>query len=859
MRLFALLLLCLSVLTVGCQRDNHPRLPDDEPDTVLPSAGPSAISTTGGHAQGLTGRSSGDSGSIGISIQGGRPLLDDGRARATAGPNFFDISLQTDNVVTYTELATAQAPVIAGGVATFDLAVEGVFLFGGVRLDLGDAPSTGPTVNTVEIIAAGPIRIDGSVRTTRADADAVGLRLISTHNLGVSVDGGISAAAVNGFDGGSVYIEATNGPVIANGRIRADGGPATAALDGGDGGNVTLIAGDGDMILRGGAWSASALEGRLSGGNAGDVVLIATGTAQVDFRWSMAANGGRGVDGDGGAAGGIVVSLDGSVTWFTRIDAAGGASANGTAGDAGSATLLALQHSGFVRMHGDGGAATNGAAGDGAALQISGAHMRHLNAAVYTRGGNGDSGGDGGNISVDNSALLEDCDFQVWAHGGSGTTQGGNGGSAYLNATGAGALRNFNLKADARGGGSQNVGGQGGSGGVSSAGPAQVSNAEIELLAGGGSGAQGGAGGTAEVFLNGGGAWGTFVGEVRGGAGTTGAGGGGGNIALYSVSGSVDFVVSVNAGGGSGNTGGAGGTIDIGSDPATTGGTTRVLGEAVAGGGVGDSAGGAGGQVVIQAGDGGIALEGMDIEVPGGAGDTGGAGGTISLVTTGSIGVTGGVLVANGGAGVATGGVGGTVSFTTSAGAVTLNASCHAQGGGGTAGGMGGAIAVSTDDDGTGDAGGFIHTHGGILNVQGAQGAAGGTIMVNATATDAGGADGAITIGGAILARGGSNGAGGAVSLVTEGVLNITGIIDVTGGADGDGGTIDVLDAQLAALGGTARLIADGRNAGLAGTITVDPAGAGPNNPALVIHAGATVRTNDGDGTDQSATNITLD
>jgi hypothetical protein len=166
---------------------------------------------------------------------------------------------------------------------------------------------------------------------------------------------------------------------------------------------------------------------------------------------------------------------------------------------------------------------------------------------------------------------------------------------------------------------------------------------------------------------------------------------------------------------------------------------------------------------------------------------------------------------------------------------------------------------VSTDDDGTGDAGGFIHTHGGVLNVQGAQGAVGGTITVNATATDAGGADGAITIGGSVLARGGSNGAGGGISLVTEGVLNITGTVDVTGGTDGDGGTIDVLNAQLAALGGTARLIADGRGTGVAGMITADPAGAGPNNPALVIQAGATLRTNDGDGTDQSATNITLD
>lgn len=854
------------LFVAGCQRDNHPRLPDG-PDSLFPSVGVSTISTVGGHAHGLAGRSAGDSGNLGVSVSGGTLRTTDDGVRSTPLSNFIG-SVLDEGTITYSDLEGLLIPTIVAGVATFNLGADGLFLPRGVRIDLSDAPTVGTPVNEVVFNATDLIRIDGEIRTRRESASAVAVHLNTPNAGGVTVDGTINTSADNGQNAGDITLNASAGPVSALGRLRAEGGPATTTLDGGQGGDIGITAGAGDATLRKGSWRTHGLEGRVNGGDGGNITVTATGAAQLDFKWSMVSWGGKGVDGDGGTGGDVSITIDADVTWFSRAETWGGSTSDGTGGDAGQFVASTVTAAGILVFKGDGGASANGDGGQGMSATLLTQNTMNFDLVAYARGGSGDLGGGGGAITLDVTSLLEYVSVQAFAGGGSGTTQGGNGGSAYVTASGAAVLRHFELAVVANGGGSPMQGGIGGSGGINvAASTSQVSNVDLNIQANGGNGANAGNGGTAELYVLAGAAWGWMYASVNGGNSTAGIGGNGGQVNLLVDDGNLDFVVqgSANGGSGAGGSGGNGGTATLGNTVGAAAGTARVLGGMSAHGGGSDSVGGNGGLVRVWSGDAGASIENFSVQVHGASGPDGGNGGTFEADSSGAVALSGGSVDAGGGNGNASGqgGAGGMISLLTQDGALTTSTPLLARGGTGGDGGNGGNIELNADSDAAGDAGniiasGALDARGG--DAQGGTGGDGGSVTVLAAS---GGAQGSIQANASMRVNGGNGGpggSGGAIELRTGGALvNVTNLLDATGGSDNDGGTIGVYDALQVTIAASARLLADGRGTGLAGNIDLDPSGAGPNNPALTIQPGATLSTRDGDGTDQSGTNIVLD
>lgn len=841
----ALLLCGVLALLCGCQRDNHPRLPGG-PEPVFPSIGPSAISTVGGHAQALPGRSAGDSGSLFLNVTGGRTMTDDGRARPMPVDNFFS-DLLDEGTVTWDLLQAKLPPVISAGVATFMLPGEGIYLPEEALLDLSGAPFSGvnPTgdVALVEFIADQAIRFDGDIVTRRDDRNAVGIRLTTSHGDGVALDGAINTSAHAGFNAGHVELAAPNGTVIARGRIRTQGGIATAALDGGRGGNVTLSAGAGDLILRGGAWRTHGHPGRVNGGNGGLIMLTARVAGAIDFGWSPVTYGGDGIDGDGGAGGDVILDLEATVDWFTRIETRGGKTTTGSGGNAGEILLIAPFQSGRLDVRGDGGSSAQENGGDGALVQVSGVLFTDLFAEVQARGsGGGERGGSGGGMQVNVVAGLDDSELHVRANGAGGTLQGGNGGSAFVTATGPAVMRRVSLFGDVRGGPSLGAGGVGGGAGVTApASAAQLTQAAVEIFAQGGDGAAAGSGGTVEVFFASGTARGALHANVSGG--NSSAIGGGGLLELATGGGELDLELAISAHGGNGVTGGPGGTVNVDGAYGELSGSALLGGTVSARGGRGDSTGGAGGNVTLRAGNAGLQLEELNADANGGEAPAGGAGGFLHMESSRILWAGGGSFSANGGAG-SPAGDGGSVSFLSDRAAVTLQTRVNATGD------NGGSVGIFTAGGGLGIAGDVNIAAETTLNLRGA-GGIGGALVVDAWAPTGGN----VTIAGSVIATGGVM--GGNVTLLNDaGTTMLAGHINVTGD---DGGSIFAGVPTALVVDSTVRLIANGAGTGVAGFITLDPQGAGPGNPALAVVTGARLETKDGDGTDQSATNVVLD
>ncbi len=848
---YALPLLAL-LAAAGCA-DSDFRIPEQGSTSIFPSAGDSSISTVGGHAAGLPGRSAGNSGFVSVSAVGGTLRFDDGRDREVPANNLLSGPMMDDSVVEYAELAAALPPVMVGNVATFSLGAQGLFLGSNSKIDLSDAPLS---VMVVELLSDAPIRLDGDVRTSRPMAPAVGIRIFTTHTSGLAVGGDIIATATHAFAGGEVNLAATNGHVLATGRIRTNGGPATVNFDGGRGGNVSLSAGAGDVVLRAGTWAAQGLEGYLNGGNGGDIVISSTGAAATSFRWNMRSTGGRGVNGSGGDAGGVQVDIDGELTWNARIDA--GAGSGPTAGVPAFLALTADTQMGALRIVADGGHAAGGAGGSGATLELHAGSIANFGLEADLRGGG--SGGHGGFVTVTVAGPVSNSGFVVRAYGAADAAQGGNGGSAYLLATGVGFFEDVEVEADVRGGGSANQGGQGGGAGVNATADLAVTELLLQVDARGGNGAQGGLGGTAELATTSGAVAAKVIAQVDGGMGSTGQGGAGGvvNVTVADGAAKLDVDTTANGGRSTGGMGGPGGTITIGSAAV---GSTQVWGAAQAdGGNSGSGYGGAGGVVAITGGVLGLESLALRADARGGEGSNGGTGGAISWISGGWLLVHGGTSSAIGGAGDAAGGNGGAIMLTTTGAGLTLDALLIARGGTGELGGSGGSVTLNSDSDSTGNAGNIVHAA--TINVEGGHnGGQGGVVEILGYANEVGGTGGSIVIDGSTLARGGRGGTGGQVVIGTNGAfINIAGHVNATGGADGgSGGSIDVLDAQMLQVEVTARLIANGLYNGLAGTITLDPQGTGPANPNLQIAPGARLQTYDGSGVDRSSTNIVLD
>ncbi|MBK9973996.1 MAG: hypothetical protein IPP14_04395 [Planctomycetes bacterium] len=871
------------VLLAACHDDDEPT-PSSRAE-VRPELGPWLILTSGGSAVSLAGRSGGSGGDIQLTVTTGRFQRDTGAAFPSPLSNALTAAELDGGVVTYAELVALQAPTVVGSQASFNFVGADFFLPAGVALDLFDAPAG--TIDTVQIQSDGMIRLDGPSRTRRAGADSVSI-IYSTATAGggiVAVGADIDTSGAPGFRGGDVSLTA-NDNLWLRARVRTSGGAATSSLDGADGG-LTGVNSLGDMFLAPGSLQAQGGAGTVNGGNGGNVTCLALASSGGNFDWGVDARGGNTETGTGGTSGDASLLLAGNIYWQQAVYLHGGTSNSGSGGDSGNASLSAAICRGILWVFADAGRSATGVAGSNNSCVITATTFNRMTAQLWSAGAAGSVAGDGGELRIQAGGTVRDSLFEARVAGGAGTTSSGNGGQLVLQAQGGSVLAtNTVLRAYANGGNGP-LAGNGGAIVVDGQGSNANINATDLVLHGdlnGGSGASGGNGGTMQVLAPGGSLGLLLEGALNAGA-STGAGAAlGGQVEVSIDSGEIDAELDLSAAGGAavGGTGGTGGSLILDADAAVaSGGSCSANGEFQAPGGSSDTQGGLGGYAFLGAGfQGALVPAGLRLLLRGGdspAGN-GGDGGTVQLFSIFDTFLSGGSIDVSGGAGstafgTGNGGNGGQVEFRNDDGSIQLAGAILGDGGTGRgSGGQGGQVSLITDNDNSGPAGdifisGLIFLRGGN-GVGSGNGGDGGAISANATA-GATALDGDIDISANLSATGGSGmagGNGGTIELDTEGnrarvaaMLLASAGFSLTGG--GTGGFIGIgandSPASVVLAAGT-RLAADGTGSGVAGFITLDPLGAAPN-PNLVIDTGVVLSTRDGDGTDQAATNQTLD
>ncbi|MCC7510482.1 MAG: hypothetical protein IT464_14060 [Planctomycetes bacterium] len=759
----------LAILLGGCGDDDkggksrsgggssvYPSIP-----TVLPTLVglPVAIDTSGGTSTGAAGGSGGD---ITVWASAGRIVLDDGRSRPAINNNFLTPTVLANSSVTYAELIAIQPGrvSVAGGTAWVDLIGEDFHLPAGATLDISDAPIAVDQVVIRTNLAGDFIRIDGNVNGVRLTLDSVGLGLLSEQATGnaISIDGNVDLRGYSSpvtYDGGELTLIAYHGAVILAGTVNTTGNSPGAAA-GGTGGNVTLLSDAGDIILPDGMIQANGGGGTL-GGAAGDSGFSASSAVMMRFAWSVRANGGAGTGANqGGDGGDVSVDCDGPLDMFMATEALGGATGTGDGGQGGDVSVRGLTSQGAVVSSSNGGA--------------------------------GGLGGDGGNGVFEGESVFGVA-VQFTAHGGTGSVQGGSGGSLQLYADGAECV-NVLATFMARGGNSAGQGGQGGD-------SVYESYGETLNL--------------------------TLTGDVSGGTGTgtSGNGGDGGECVarMWSRFGEAitasTFNFTANGGGGA-NMGGGGGNLTV--DLSASDRNAMTVSFSGVGGAGGADLGGTGGSADFGMGTGVSLVADLDINVSGGgttSGNGAGTGGDFSLNSAGisTIALSGNVTARGGtNSGLGGGGTGGTASVFAAFWAVlSFDTMVFDLRGGDSASGRGGNGAGTSFDLGVG--GQVTFTNGSILASGGAGSATSGT-------------------------TGGGN--GGGVSIVTQfGHLLMGADIDVSGGngstqgAGSAAGQVDIA-CQTADLQITGDIVADGRtglSAGPAGDINI----AGDGTTRMVI------------------------
>ncbi len=487
--------------------------------------------------------------------------------------------------------------------------------------------------------------------------------------------GGIFAQSVGGFTGSS----GGGGGIVGwggDGNSAGDGGSVTVT----NSGTITTIGGDSDSIVAqsvgGGGGSASASGGIVglggtgsAGGDGGDVTVANTGkldTTGDESRGILAHTVGGGGGKGGNSGGAFSFGGDGKATGDggdVRIENSGAVTTRGYGSD-----------SIFAESLGGGGGVTGGKGGNDYGVFVS-------------YGGKGNSGGDGGDISIANSGVLK------------------TGGT------------------DAAGIFAQSIGGGGGNGG-------QAYDIGLEFTsAAGGNSSVGGAGGAVDVTAQAASSIttdGTFGHGIH--AVSMGGGGGtGGNV--LNITAGVQFSGTYSAGGRGGG-GGDGNNVTVTNHGKieTHGEEAHgILAESVGGGG------GNGGNVISWLANLGVVSEMPAISanlILGGTAGEGGNGATVAVTNTGDIDTFGhyayGVLAQSLGGG---GGVGGNAM----AGTLAINSMDFTMslGGNGSKGGNGGLVDV--ENRGTIDTTGHF-SYGILAQSLGGGGGAGGnssTLTIN--------------------------------------------------------------------------------------------------------------------------------
>jgi uncharacterized protein YhjY with autotransporter beta-barrel domain len=627
--------------------------------------------------------------------------------------------------------------------------------------------------------------------------------------------GSISSSADaggNGRDGGTVHVTANgtnttsmqqSSGVVAhslagNGGQGGDGGTWRYGARGGNGGNGGQVAVDGNGTITTSGQLSSGIIALSQGGNGGDggSGKVATGggnggyggqggTVNVNGSWYIVTGGDKAHGIWAKSLGGNAGS-GGSGGWLTGSPGGGGqATDGGSVSVTSGSTIFTFGNDSYgIYAQSVGGFGGNGGGSSG---------------IFYSAGGDGNSAGSGGAVSVVNQTNGNITTSGARAHaiyaqsiGGGGGSGGGAGALVGVGGTGAAGGNGGSVSVenygqiqtsgqDARGIYAQSIGGGGGDGGNSSGAVA---------VGGKGSGTSGG--GTVNVLNRGtilANSHAIFAESIGGGGGSGGSssgwfsvggsGGGGGNASTVSVdsagqlqtieaNSSAIFAQSVGGGGGNGGNSvavGAFGSVAIGGDAGTGGNGSNVnvvsqsgkietfgtnshgiFAQSVGGGG------GNGGYAVSAA-----ASPGVSVSI--GIGGTGGGGGLGDIVNVGShsdITTHGenshGIFAQSVGGGGGSGGFSIAVSFSTGVGgALSL-------GGSGGAGNDAKAVTVGTlltPISGNIETFGN-HSYGILAQSVGGGGGDGGFSMAGTLTVD----------GGAALSLGGSGASGGAAGPV---------------------------------------------------------------------------------------------
>jgi len=666
-----------------------------------------------------------------------------------------------------------------GGTASAELGSGGQIVFSDQMqpVDSRNQPGSGVTAKANGGAGGeGGTAIDGNIRNeggaggNGGNAGSASATVLGSIDYTANVPAGQSAAGLIGGEGVLVQANGGAGGVGdgAQGTIVGEGGNGGKA---GAGGSASLALGDATntaTIKTNGPYTHGALVQSIGGGggNGGSVSFVLSGTG-----------GGGAAGGDGGA---VTVNSDHAFV-----------TAGSTSGE-GSVPLIA-------QSIGGGG----GSGGDASGVAVG---------AGFEIGGNGGQGGNGGAVKL---TLGQNSVFgSLDQSGGAGILAqsiGGAGGNAGSATSTGGGLINMVIGGDARGGGSggqvtvdngalvttygdhaagikaQSIGGGGGNGGNATA--FTVGGPMSSAVAIGGQGGSGGQAGavsltnTGQISTYGSDAEGVLLQSIGGGGGS----GGSATARAVALSPSPNVpAISVSVAiGGTGGTGNTGGDVTLNnSGLITTAGDSAigVSAQSVGGGG------GTGGDATAASYS-GSAAKGASLSAAvaiGGSGGSGGTGGAVNLANSGLIATLGqdayGVLAQSVGGGGGNGGAG-DAAATSSDSKASFSATIAVGGTGGT-GGTGGKVGLTND--------GSIATRGDGADAVFAQSVGGGGGAGGGGAAAAAAGKLAISVG--VGGKGGVGGDGNTVTainhgnIVTRGTASTGIFAQSVGGGGGKGG-----------------------------------------------------------------------
>jgi len=277
--------------------------------------------------------------------------------------------------------------------------------------------------------------------------------------------GGMGLDSASGDTGGTVTVRSGNnelGTLYAIGFSADLRGGDSEGGQGGDGGDFVSV-GEFTPVLftnvmidvSGG--DGSTVSGTSRGGHGGEIDLYSA-FSDPEYRGTLLARGGTGVDGGNGGNIGIFGDFwgdgwGGYVYVSAQINVSGGharAGSNGDGGDAGEAGVFgydtdesfavgAIEVHGAIWANGGNGDGT-GDGGRGGLIEIGDCRTFLMcMATLQANGGNGNNGGQGGEVEFEMDLFAANIGSltiggNIYANGGNGTNEGGDGGSIVANA-----------------------------------------------------------------------------------------------------------------------------------------------------------------------------------------------------------------------------------------------------------------------------------------------------------------------------------------------------------------------------------------------------------------------------------------